>query len=53
MTPELHRAITELEHCLALLDEEPQAKDAFYLEPSAAVIDYCRAIVKLAKQEPQ
>ena len=51
MTPELRRAITELDHCLALLDGEAQTNNAFYLEPSLAVIDYCRTIVLLAKQE--
>ena len=51
MTTELRRAIAELDHCLALLDDEAQAANAFYLEPSLAVIDYCRTIILLAKQE--
>ena len=51
MIPELRRAIAELDHCLALLGGEAQPANAFYLEPSLAVIDYCRAIVLLAKQE--
>lgn len=48
----MRRAITELEHCLALMDGEPQPKGHFYLEPSLALIDYARSIVKLAKAEP-
>ena len=51
MIPDLRRAIAELDHCLALLDAGPQDANAFYLEPSLAVIDYCRTIVRLAKQE--
>ena len=51
VTAELLRAIKELEHCLSLLDGEAQGKNEFYIEPSLAVIDYCRTIIKLAKQE--
>ena len=52
MTPELRKAIEEMANCLELLDGKPQPKDAFYLEPSLALIDYCRTIVKLSKAEP-
>jgi len=53
MSPELSQAIKELDHCIQLLDGEAQGKNDFYLEPSLAVIDYCRVIIKLAKREPQ
>jgi hypothetical protein len=51
MTPELRQAIKELDHCIQLLDGEAQQKNEFYLEPSLAVIGYCRTIIELAKAE--
>lgn len=50
---DLFRSIKELDHCLALLDGRPKGKDEFYLNPPAALIEYCRAIVKLAKLSPE
>lgn len=51
MSPELRQAIRELENCLELADGKQQDKNAFYLEPTLAIMDYCRTIVKLAKLE--
>ena len=51
MSPELAKAIQELENCLELLDGKQQDKNAFYLEPALAIVDYCRTIVKLAKED--
>ena len=51
MSPALLHAIKELDHTIALLDGLVPRANEFYLEPSLAVIEYCRTIIRLAKEE--